>query len=227
MTTWESIDNVDMENVTVTSDAAFERVTSDEHFEEEKDSWYLKQNTSWLVQEIPNISFLDIWDTMLEWKKTLHWKDNWNVVVWSKWKSIEAIPQDSIVLRMLWDQSVSSPSKIEFDWWDKTSNITTMDYDYDNYRIRIDKKWWYRISYWWTVDLGSATQLLIAIFQNSDDITWDDLRGISWTRLSWWRSICVELNEWDYITMWINADSAVTVKEKYTYFQIQYIWQSI
>jgi hypothetical protein len=35
-----------MENVTVTSDAAFERVTSDEHFEDESREGFLKQNTS-------------------------------------------------------------------------------------------------------------------------------------------------------------------------------------
>ena len=78
MTTWESTDNVEvMDNVTITSDAAYERVTSDEHFEEEKNWWYLQQNTSWLVQEIPNIAFIDIADTMLESKKTLYDRENW------------------------------------------------------------------------------------------------------------------------------------------------------
>jgi hypothetical protein len=35
-----------MENVTVTSDAAFERVTNDEKFEEERGESYLQQNTA-------------------------------------------------------------------------------------------------------------------------------------------------------------------------------------
>jgi len=96
MTTWENIDNVDMENVTVTSDVAFERVTNDEHFEEERDAWYLRQNTSGLVQEIPNISFLDIADTFLETKKTLADKAGYVLVVWQNGKSIEAVPYSDL-----------------------------------------------------------------------------------------------------------------------------------
>ena len=96
MTTWESIDNENMENVTVTSDAAFERVTSDEHFEDEKGEGFLKQNTSWLVQEVPNISFLDIADTFLETKKTLSDKAGYVLVVWQNGKSIEAVPYSDL-----------------------------------------------------------------------------------------------------------------------------------
>lgn len=96
MTTWESIDNVDMENVTVTSDVAFERVTSDEHFVEEPKGWYLQQNTSWLVQEIPNISFLDIWDIFLETKKSLSDKAGYVLIVWQEGKSIEAVPYNDL-----------------------------------------------------------------------------------------------------------------------------------
>ena len=96
MTTWESTDNENMENVTVTSDAAFERVTSDEHFEDEKGEGFLKQNTSWLVQEVPNISFLDIADTFLETKKTLSDKAGYVLVVWQNGKSIEAVPYSDL-----------------------------------------------------------------------------------------------------------------------------------
>ena len=96
MTTWENIDNTDMENVTVTSDVAFERVTSDEHFVEEGEKSFLKQNTAWLVQEIPNISFLDIWDTLLETRKTLADKAGYVLVVWQNGKSIEAVPYSDL-----------------------------------------------------------------------------------------------------------------------------------
>lgn len=229
MTTWESIDNVDMENVTFTSDVAYERVTSDEHFEEERNWWYLKQNTSWLVQEIPNISFLDIWDTMLEWKKTLYGKNNWNIVVWTQWKSIEAIPQDSFNLRMWWDQSVSQlNSVVQFDTWDATDDSTTMEFDSANYRIMILRDWYYRISYWRTVDLGSATELLVAIVKNTEDIIWEEFKWISWTRLSWWRTISKFLEAGKYIIMRVEANSSnIKINEKYTYLELQYIWQSI
>lgn len=98
MTTWESIDNEieRVENLTITSDAAFERVTNDLKMEDERDWWYLKQNTAWLVQEIPNISFLDIWDTFLESKKTLADKAGYVLIVWTNGKSIEAVPYSDL-----------------------------------------------------------------------------------------------------------------------------------
>lgn len=99
MTTWENTDSIDIErvdNLTITSDAAFERVTSDLKMEDERDRWYLKQNTAWLVQEIPNISFLDIWDTFLETKKTLADKAGYVLIVWTNGKSIEAVPYNDL-----------------------------------------------------------------------------------------------------------------------------------
>ena len=118
MTTWESTDNVEvMDNITITSDAAYERVTSDEHFEEEKNWGYLQQNTSWLVQEIPNIAFIDIADTMLESKKTLYDRENWILRVWEKGRSIEVQPQDTVTLLMNADYNISQSWEhyIEFD----------------------------------------------------------------------------------------------------------------
>lgn len=93
MTTWENTDSInESENLIVTSDAAFERVTNDFKMEEERDVGSLKQNTAWLVDEIPNISLLDIWDTFLETKKTLADKAWYVLVVWTNGKSIEAVP---------------------------------------------------------------------------------------------------------------------------------------
>lgn len=227
MTTWESTDN---ENLIVTSDVAYERVTSDEHFEEEKNWWYLQQNTSWLVQEIPNISFLDIADTMLESKKTLYGKNNWNVVVWAEWKSIEAVPQDSLNSSMSSNQSMSSWTWIvDFDRWDVTDNGEILEIHH--WVIKILKDWYYRISYWWTIDLWGATNIVIDIEKDNwgvvNEITWDDYQWLSASRISWWRSVCVQLVKWDEISMNIAANSPITVLKKYTYLQVQYIWQSI
>lgn len=97
MTTWENTDSInESENLMVTSDAAFERVTNDMKMEEERDVGSLKQNTAWLVDEIPNISFLDIWDTFLETKKTLADKAGYVLIVWTDWKSIEAVPYSDL-----------------------------------------------------------------------------------------------------------------------------------
>lgn len=228
MTTWENIDNVDMENVTVTSDEAFERVTNDEGFVDESKEWYLKQNTAWLVQEIPNVSFLDISDTMLESKKTLFDKKNWNIVVWTEGKSIEAIPQDSINTRLWWNQTITAfPSTVKFDTWDVTDNSQVVEFDENNWRIKILQDWYYNISYWWTINVGSATQLLVNIMQNSDDIMWDDYVGLTWGRMSWGRSMSVPLSKWDYVRMKVDANDDITVLEKYTYLELRYIGKSI
>lgn len=93
MTTWENTDSInESENLIVTSDAAFERVTNDMKMEEERDVGSLKQNTAWLVDEIPNISFLDIADVFLKSKKTLADKAGYVLIVWADGKSIEAVP---------------------------------------------------------------------------------------------------------------------------------------
>lgn len=100
MITWENTDSIDnikeSDDIVVTSDAAFQRVTNDEKFSDEQWDGYLKQNTAWLVQEIPNISFIDIWDTFLETKKTLADKAGYVLVVWTNGKSIEAVPYSDL-----------------------------------------------------------------------------------------------------------------------------------
>lgn len=222
MTTWENTDSIErVDNLTITSDTAYERVTSDLKMEDERDWWYLKQNTAWLVQEIPNISFLDIADTMLESKKTLSWRANWNVVVGSAGKSIEVIPQDIITLKM--DESVIYdifPAWIEFGdsivSWDTTM---TLDSD-DNWKIKILQDWYYKISYWWTIDPGTNTAFSIWVWNIvRDEYDW----GSYGTMMSWWRSISnVYLEEWDYVYLDILASDDVTVYQDYTYLEIQF-----
>lgn len=94
MTTWENIDSLD--NVIVTSDEAFERVTSDIKDERIENDGSLKQNTAWLVDEIPNISFIDIADVFLKSKKTLADKAWYVLIVWTDGKSIEAVPYSDL-----------------------------------------------------------------------------------------------------------------------------------
>lgn len=91
MTQWGNTDNL-----LITEDWAYERVTNNIKMEDENDDGYLKQNTAWLVQEIPNISFLDIADTFLETKKTLANKAGYVLVVWTNGKSIEAVPYSDL-----------------------------------------------------------------------------------------------------------------------------------
>lgn len=237
MTTWENTDSIDMENVTVTSDVAYERVTSDEHFEDEPEKWYLQQNTSWLVQEIPNISFLDIADTLIEQKKTLFQRNNWNVVVWKEWKSIEVIPQDSLNLWLGSDTTISTASAIPLDLWVWTQNSEVIEAEEDEHwnptwAIKILKDWYYRISYWWTVDSNNATDIVVALVRKRNntnkELTWDRNTWLSYnTIVSWWRTIWCSLEREDTISLWVSADSSIDVLEKYTYLEIQYVRAAI
>lgn len=228
MTTWESIDNVDMENVTVTSDVAYERVTSDEHFEDEWEKAFLKQNTAWLVQEIPNISFLDIADTFLESKKTFHNKEGYILVVGNAWKSVEVMQQDALNISLWEDKHMAAlPATIELDTYDMTDNSDKIEVDQQNiWRINILKDWYYRISYWWTINRLNATQLAVEIYKNNTKITGEIF---SWWsgKQSWWRTISCSFSAGDYITMRVDANDELIVYEDYTYLDLQYVRQAI
>lgn len=236
MTTWESIDN--MENVTITSDEAFERVTSNEHFEEEKDWGFLKQNTSWLVQEIPNIAFLDIWDTLLENKKTLYNRKNWNIVVGTAWKSIEAQPQD--LARLVSDSYMHTWTTndytipfddIEIPSWEDEINIKT--FEFKNNWVEILIPWVYRVSYWWQINPGNTIEFSVWLYRNGTYVTSDNYENVNgfWSLMSWWRSVSIRCDEWDVLTLnvysqWDNPDVYLTYNDsRFTYLEVQYIQQ--
>ena len=230
MTTWESIDNVDMENITITNDAAFERVTSDEHFEDERDWSFLKQNTSWLVQEVPNISFLDIADTMLENKKTLYNRENWIIRVGKAGRSIEAQPQDIVTFSINEDYTVSSwEHYIEFDSSMSSQNYTVCKpWQQGNvYTIEILETWRYIISYWYQLDTHSSTDITISVglYTGTPIVTTineDRYKGNLMEMLSWWKYIPnILLNKGEKICMRINTDDQVTIWE-WTYLNIQF-----
>lgn len=226
MTELENTDNLSTENVTVTSDAAFERVTSDIKMENWEDWWYLQQNTAWLVQEVPNISILDISDFLIENKKTLYDRQNWNIVVGKAGRSIEAQPQDTVTLSLSANYIVSSfPWAIHFDEWTSSLNYTVCKIDDDDlYKIDILQDWYYRMSYWWTINPHNATSFTIWIWSSNNYITADTFDWWSyWAKMSWWRSIWnVYLHKWDYVFMDITANDTITVFKDFTYIEIQY-----
>ena len=238
MTTWESTDNVEvMDDITITSDAAYERVTSDEHFEDERDWGFLKQNTSWLVQEIPNIAFIDIADTMLESKKTLYDRENWILRVWEKGRSIEVQPQDTVTLLMNADYNISQSWEhyIEFDKSISSLNCTvcTPQQTGNLFHVDILQTWYYIISYWWEVKSNSASNLRITIkksWANPWIIISDWHKDTQLPEImSWWKYLPnVYLEKWDVVDMYILCDSSVTIN-KDTYLSIQfqqYSWYS-
>lgn len=223
MTTWENTDSLD--NVTVTSDEAFERVTSNIKDEYTDSDGSLKQNTAWLINEIPNISILDISDFLIENKKTLYDRQNWNIVVGKAGRSIEAQPQDTVTLKLSSDYILTFWA-VHFDEWVSSLNYTVCKVDsVDTYKVNILADWYYRISYGWTVDPQNAHILQIWVFStNQWWVTADvfDWWPFPW-QMSWWRTIWnVLLHKWDYIFMDVIADDDVVVKQSFTYLEVSY-----
>ena len=225
MTTWESIDKTDMENVTVTSDVAYERVTSDEHFVDEWERTFLKQNTAWLVQEIPNIAFLDIADTMLENKKTLVGRNNWLLKIGKEGKSVEVQPQDIVSVWTSDEKTYTESgwivdSYIEFDsytsWDNNTACIANDEAIPGVYTCDILQNGVYTISYWCIVEVNSATQILIRIWKvwaHSWIISEEFYKGSSLPEvISCWRTTSnITIDKWDSVYMKIIADDDVKV----------------
>ena len=194
MTTWENIDSTD--NVTVTSDEAFERVTSDIKDEYTESDGSLKQNTAWLINEIPNISILDISDFLIENKKTLYDRQNWNVVIGKAGRSIEAQPQDIWIYKdvvhelntWLWEAKFST-----YVWW---SNNTCFDSNSTLpwlWAFIIKEKWIYRVSYSFTMsDISSSATLIMRFIMRLD--SWWTLHTINeqfyWNGI-WWQTIWI------------------------------------
>lgn len=229
MTTWENTDSPEtkeLDNIIVTSDEVFERVSSNEKMIDEWESWYLKQNTAWLVQEIPNISFLDIADTMLESKKTFYNRENWILRVWTKGRSVEAQPQDTVTMRLENNVTLSSfPAPIHFDYSVSSLHNTVCEIDPDSaYKIKILETWYYRISYWWTVDVWNSTTFEVWVWSSNWYINSDAFDSWNYgTKISGWRTISnVYLEKWDYVFMDTIADSYMIVFKNYTYLEIQF-----
>jgi len=224
MTTLESIDNTNMENVTVTSDEAFERVTSNESFEEEWWDGYLKQNTAWLVQEIPNISFLDIADTMLESKKTFHNRQNWILRIWKAGKSVEAQPQDAARMTHISEWRPSSDSEI-IPFTDITTASNLSLFTIENNKITIWYSWIYRVSYWWVCWWWTRDLVTIWVIQERnwvalDHQLYDAFDDISVS--SGWKTWWLSMEEWDEIYLKFECDSYSSIKLQWLYLDIQY-----
>lgn len=238
MTTWENTDSInESENLTVTSDAAFERVTNDFKMEEENDWWFLKQNTAWLVQEIPNISFLDVADTMLESKKTFHKRENRVLRIGNAGKSVEAQPQDFCFLYG------SSPS-VDRTWEVRMIPINSSSIVPDNAwcfivvsdstwtYVEIKQSWYYSMKYNGTIHSNTVTQdannTLAHGFDIYPDLTIYALQiSSSWYR--YYESISNEaihyFDEWDRV--WVYIERNWTWQIQSMTFQLNYLFNTI
>ena len=239
MTESENIDSTQStENVTVTSDAAFERVTSDIKMEEWEDSWFLKQNTAWLVQEVPNISILDISDFLIENKKTLYDRQNWNVVIWKAGRSIEAQPQDFCFIYWVdhdtnysWEQhwipitssSLMPKNSICFE----IKNVWWVTY------VEIKEPWYYELEYEWTIHSSTVTNWANNYLEHWFWIMPDMTAYNTQISSIWYRYYDTIHNKvirycdvWDQIWIYLNR-TTWTYQIYNIYFEVKYLFNSI
>lgn len=231
-TQWEST-----ENLIVTSDAMFERVTNNERMEEEERVGSLRQNTAWLVDEIPNISFLDISDTMLESKKTFHNRENRVLRIGNAGKSVEAQPQDFCFLYgssrsvdRSWEVAmipINSSSIVPDNAW-----CFVVVSDATSTYVEIKQSWYYSMKYNWTIHSTTVTQnannFLEHWFFIYPDLTVYCAQIVS----SWYRyyeSISNEaihyFDEWDRIWVYINRNWTWQIYAMT--FQVNYLFNTI
>ena len=233
MTTWENTDSIErVDNLTVTSDTAYERVTNDLKIEDTRDDGSLKQNTAWLVDEIPNISFIDIADTFLESKKTLADKAGQVLIVGNSGKSIETKHieyfKDIIYKYSSSDMSLSGEETIPFSSTDLSSD-NTWKFESNWNGIKILEDWLYRISFCWWINVWDGTRFRIWVYSPTYSIWLPYLQEqLDWinnnTIMMWWKSLTRVFHSWETIRLrlWTDATSC-TVYAWDTLLQLEYI----
>lgn len=243
MTTWENIDNEieRVDNLTVTSDTAYERITNDLKIEDTRDDGSLKQNTAWLVQEIPNISFLDISDTMLESKKTFHGREYWNIIIWKEGKSVEAQPQD---IWIYWDVKQDTNTWLktlaEFQEYTAWSNNICFENNSGMSWYKILRDWIYKIAFSFWIDNIANTAADIwhsIVISRGGSLIFLNTWMYWWTSALWLTDYCfsgtshIEWKEWDIVWLAVRVRDAnanwVTWKYHTAELTIQYMQDKI
>lgn len=136
---------------------------------------YTDENTPWLERPVDNISMFDIADFSIEGKKTYFHRNNWNVVVWAKGKSIEMIPTDIIVKNLNWDESRSwswVQAYSDFDFSPTISSQYVSAIENSGNKVIIKRDWIYKVSFKFWVEFV-------------EHIEW----YILWLSTSWWQTL--------------------------------------
>jgi len=111
-----------------------------------------EERTQWLNIPVDNISM---------WKKTYYNRNNWNVVVWDKWKSIEMIPTDIGIKNLVADESRTWTwsnvyatvfwNEFNFSGINTTENKSTIENDWN--KIKILEDWLYEVWFNFGIEL--------------------------------------------------------------------------
>lgn len=191
------------------------RVKNNQTLDDWYDNWWsdmsddenwIEQNTSWLVQDIPNISFLDIWDTLLESKKTLYARAWAKLIVWKASKSIELMYKNKCKLSFEPNYSSDVENLVRRDidspyvtWlWDNP-DYATLYQAFGPLAVMIEEDWRYRITHKEEIELQS-TQDTICCYV---DVYRKDVNDVYQILIKWW--IAVSWFEWKWTLTWTTS----------------------
>lgn len=97
MTTWEDLSKEQIEEIESWN---IEEVDNSEEIP-------VEEKTQWLNELVDNSWMFDIQDFCIENKKTFYNRNNWNVMVWKNWRSVEIVPTDIGIKRLVADETKS------------------------------------------------------------------------------------------------------------------------
>ena len=162
----------------------------------------IQEDTPWLNQPVDNLRLFDMGDFSNEGMKTYQGRKNWNVMVWSKGKSIEMIPADILNMRLGWDESRSwSWTQIYDDFWfalnNASDNISAIENTWNI--ITIQRDGIYKVSYnFWVNFVSHITWYILWIacsdgqtlfhkeYASNTGIQINVSGSISWSCSDWW-----------------------------------------
>lgn len=164
----------------------------------------IEEKTQWLIHLIDNNSMFDVQDFCIENKKTFYNRNNWNVMVWMYWKSVEMVPTDIGIKRLVADEIKSWTGTVTYatTFWNKfdfsiissNSNISSIENNVN--KINILKDGFYEIwfNFWaelishieWIEIWINTTAPWVNLFHKEYwSQTWIDIDA-TWSCSLWW-----------------------------------------
>ena len=231
MTQYANIDKKNFFDRIETSDwYQIEKIGNSSEFDDNRkdtpDEW-LKQDTAWLVNEIPNISFLDIWDTLLESKKTLHWRRWAHLIVWDASKSIELMymnkfklwfePNYNTDVANLVHRDIDTPY-LDWLWWDP--QYASLYAIYWPLSCIVKERWRYRIMHKEEIrpQPGVDTAVCYVNIYRKDSLWRYQNLSKWWYAVSWWLWNFSKVFSWT--TSWTDPNGSCSVRVSFKLWDI-------
>lgn len=179
----------------------------DEWYREDKDIYdenWIWQNTSWLVQDIPNISFLDIWDTLIESKKTTYNRRWAKLIIWMASKSVELLYMNKCQIRFepWYASDIENRISVDALWPYVDSVLSSQEYAqiqqiYWPLAVYIKEDWVYKVTH--------KEEIVLQSTQDTVDCYVDVCRKDVNDTYQIYKKIAVSRWEWKWTLTWTTS----------------------